>query len=183
MLQIIKEDLYRLMPNEYNLEKLFKGLSNQGFRYLFFSRLTDKNKNGIKHFILKLFIRHYRYKYGFQFSTKNIGGGFYIGHFGTIVISVNAKIGRNCNIAHNVTIGVARGKREGAPKIGDYVWIGTGAVIVGNIKVGNNVLIAPNTFVNFDVPDNSLVIGNPGKIIPKENPTKNYIHNPYPFSD
>jgi serine O-acetyltransferase len=48
-------------------------------------------------------------------------------------------------------------------------------VVVGNIKIGNNVLIAPNSYVNFDVPDNSIVIGNPGKIIPHENPTKDYI--------
>jgi serine O-acetyltransferase len=57
------------------------------------------------------------------------------------------------------------------------VWIGTGAVLVGNIQVGPNVMIAPNAFVNFDVPPHSIVIGNPGKIISKQNPTKNYINN------
>ena len=46
----------------------------------------------------------------------------------------------------------------------------------GWVKIGNNVMIAPGAFVNFDVPDNSIVIGNPGKIIPcDESPTKNYI--------
>lgn len=46
----------------------------------------------------------------------------------------------------------------------------------GWVKIGNNVMIAPGAFVNFDVPDNSIVIGNPGKIIPRdESPTKNYI--------
>ena len=44
------------------------------------------------------------------------------------------------------------------------------------VKIGNNVLIAPGAFVNFDVPDNSIVLGNPGQIIPrKESPTKAYI--------
>ena len=65
----------------------------------------------------------------------------------------------------------------GRPTIDDYVWIGTGSVLVGNIKIGKNVLIAANSFVNFDVPDNSIVIGNPGKIISKENPTRYYINN------
>jgi len=94
------------------------------------------------------------------------------------VIIGPVKIGRNCNISHSVTIGRSyRGGVIGRPTIGDYVWIGSGAVIVGKVMIGNNVLIAPNSFVNFDVPDNSLVIGNPGKIFPKENPVKNYIND------
>lgn len=51
------------------------------------------------------------------------------------------------------------------------------AVIVGKIKIGNNVLIAPNAYVSFDVPSNSVVIGNPGQITPKENATEGYINN------
>ena len=53
---------------------------------------------------------------------------------------------------------------------------GANAVIVGKINIGNNVLIAPNSYVNFDVPDNSIVIGNPGKIIHKDNATEGYIN-------
>ena len=88
-----------------------------------------------------------------------------------------AVIGKNCNIAHGVTIGQAnRGKLKGYPTIGDNVWIGTGSVIVGNINIGPNVLIAPNSFVNVDVPKNSLVIGNPCKVINKENPCEGYIN-------
>ncbi len=87
-------------------------------------------------------------------------------------------MGKNCNVNHSVTIGRAYKNGEtGRPTIGDYVWIGTGSVLVGGITVGNNVLVAPNSFVNFDVPDNSLVIGNPGKIISKDNPTKYYINH------
>lgn len=179
----IKSDLYRINSSPYTLKKLLKGLRNQGFRYMFIARLKAQAKIKFYGILLKILLRHYSYKYGFQIPVDNIGGGFFIGHFGTIVVSVNARIGRNCNIAHNVTIGTARGEREGSPKIGDFVWIGTGSVIVGNIIIGNDVLIAPNSFVNFDVPDNSLVIGNPGKIIPKSNPTKNYINNPYIFED
>ncbi len=55
--------------------------------------------------------------------------------------------------------------------------MGTGCVITGNITIGNNVMIAPNSFVNMDVPDHSLVMGNPAKIISKENPTALYINN------
>ena len=70
-----------------------------------------------------------------------------------------------------------RGIRKGAPEISDNCWVGTNAVVVGNIKIGSDVLIAPLTYVNFDVPDHSIVIGNPGKIIPKENATEEYICN------
>ncbi len=181
--ELLKSDLFRIIPKPYSFFNLLKGFRNQGFRYLFFKRLKSKSFNRVFTFIYRIIIRHYTYKFGFQIPVENIGGGFYIGHFGTVVVSVNAKIGRNCNIAHNVTIGAARGERSGAPQIGDFVWMGTGSVIVGNIKIGNNVLIAPNSFVNFDVPDNSIVIGNPGKIIHKKNPTKDYINNIYPFPD
>ena len=44
------------------------------------------------------------------------------------------------------------------------------------IKIGNNVLIAPNAYVNFDVPDNSVVVGNPAQITPKDNATEDYIN-------
>lgn len=57
------------------------------------------------------------------------------------------------------------------------MWIGINAVIVGNIKIGNDVLIAPNSYVNFDVPDHSIVFGNPGMIKQVENATKDYINN------
>jgi serine O-acetyltransferase len=119
------------------------------------------------------------YKFGFQIAGK-IGKGFFIGHFGTIVTHQNIIIGENCNIAHGVTIGVTRrGPKTGAPVIGDEVWIGTGAIIVGKISIGNNVLIAPGTYVNFDVPDNSIVIGNPGLVKPCKDATTGYINNKY----
>lgn len=54
-------------------------------------------------------------------------------------------------------------------------FIGINSVIVGNVQIGDDVLIAPNSYVNFDVPDHSVVIGNPGIIHHKENATENYI--------
>ena len=107
-----------------------------------------------------------------------IGEGLYLGHLGPRYINQDVIIGKNCNINQNVTIGQEnRGKRKGTPTIGDEVWIGANAVIVGKITIGNNVLIAPNTFVNFDVPSNSIVIGNPAKIIPNDKATEGYINN------
>ena len=70
-----------------------------------------------------------------------------------------------------------RGARRGTPTLGDDVWIGTNAVVVGKITVGSDVLIAPLAYVNFDVPDHSIVIGNPARVIPRENATAAYIEN------
>ena len=55
--------------------------------------------------------------------------------------------------------------------------IGANAVIVGNITIGSDVLIAPPAYVNFDVPDHSIVIGNPARIIHRENATEDYVCN------
>ena len=57
------------------------------------------------------------------------------------------------------------------------MWIGTNAVVVGKITIGDDVLIAPGAFVNFDVPPHSIVVGNPAKIISRENATEKYIEN------
>lgn len=118
-------------------------------------------------------------KTGIQIPWRTeIGEGFYIGHSGRIIINARAVIGKNVNVATGVTIGQEnRGKRKGTPTIGDNCWIGTNAVIVGNITVGTDCLIAPLSFVNFDVPDHSLVIGNPAKVIRMENATEHYINN------
>jgi len=176
---IIKSDLYR-----YNalcgITGFLNGfVLNPGFRYNYFFRKASKYKRysflGIYY---RLLLYHYSYKYGFQIPAgTKIGYGFYLGHFGIVVINVRAKIGNNCNIGPNVIIGQTnRGIKKGTPQIGNMVWIGSGAVIVGGIIIGNNVLIAPLSYVNIDVPDNSLVIGNLAKIIPKEDATDGYIN-------
>ena len=178
MNNIIKADLFRYIPSSYSAKNFFQGMRSQGFRYLFFRRMVEfyGNKSVIG-FINKIILRHYTNKYGFQIGGK-IEEGFYIGHFGTIIVSVNSAIGKNCNIAPGVTIGASRrGEKKGSPMLGDFVWIGTNAIIVGGIKIGSDVLIAPGAYVNFDVPDHSIVLGNPGKIIPRENATKGYINN------
>lgn len=106
-----------------------------------------------------------------------IGRGFYISHTGRVIINPRAIIGENCNIATGVTIGMEnRGTRKGSPIIGNKVWIGTNAVIVGNITIGDDVLIAPNAYVNFEVPSHSIVVGNPSRIIHRNNATEGYIN-------
>ena len=109
-----------------------------------------------------------------------IGPGFYIGHLGRVIINPAAVLGRNGNISTGVTIGmIPVGRRAGAPRIGDRVWIGTNAVIVGGIEIGDDVLIAPGAFVNVDVPSGATVIGNPGVVHPDHPCPSEYIQNPW----
>lgn len=110
-------------------------------------------------------------------DTK-IGKGLYLGHAYNITINQKAMIGENVNIHKGVTIGQEnRGKRKGVPTIGNEVWIGINATIVGNVNIGNDVLIAPNSYVNCDVPSHSVVFGNPCIIKYRENATEDYINN------
>ncbi len=177
MHSLVAADLYRIGGLK-GFSGLLKGLRNPGFRYIYFVRqLTNCIKYSPKWLLFSFLKRHYSYKYGFQIPTQTkIGKGLYIGHFGTIIINKEVIIGDNCNLAPNTTIGETnRGEQKGSPVIGNQVWIGFGVVIVGRITIGSNVMIAPNSFVNFDVPDNSLVIGNPAKIISNQNAVEGYI--------
>lgn len=109
-------------------------------------------------------------------GNPNIGRGLIIGHYGRIIINGSAVFGEQIYITHGVTIGRnSVGKRKGVPIIGNRVRIGANVTIVGNVHIGNDVLIAPNAFVNIDVPDHSVVVGNPCVIHHKEDATKGYI--------
>ncbi len=110
-------------------------------------------------------------------SRCKIGKGFSIYHPFNITINPGTTIGKNCDIHKGVLIGEEnRGKRKGCPVIGDSVWIGANAVIVGKIIIGDDVLIAPNAFVNRDIPDHSIVYGNPCIIKSVQNATEHYIN-------
>lgn len=114
-----------------------------------------------------------------EISPKcNIGPGLYLGHPFCITINPKAQLGRNINIHKGATIGQSnRGTRKGVPTIGNDVWIGINATLVGNITIGDNVLIAPNSYVNCDIPSNSIVLGNPCAIKPCDNATEGYINH------
>ena len=118
-------------------------------------------------------------KWHIELSEKVIiGPGLYLGHPFCMTINPKTIIGSNCNIHKGVTFGQEnRGSRKGAPTIGNKVWIGINATIVGNVVIGDDVLIAPNSYVNCNVPSHSIVFGNPCIIKHKENATDGYINH------
>lgn len=151
-----------------------------GFRYMFWFRAVNylQNVNGLLSLYARMRLRHYAIKYGIMipYLTK-IDKGFYIGHFSCIVVSAEVLIGRNVNISQGVTIGQTyRGSHVGTPIIGDEVYIGPGAKIIGKIKIGRNVSIGANAVVTKDVPDNAVVAGVPARIISMDG-AEGYINN------
>lgn len=108
------------------------------------------------------------------FETEIAGPiNFVHGVYG-IFISCGARIGKNCNIFQQVTIGsntLIDSKGFGSPTIGDNCLIGAGAKIIGNVKIGNNCRIGANAVVTCDMPDNSVCVMGKSQIIQKENLT------------
>ena len=94
-------------------------------------------------------------------TSAPIGGGFFIRHGYATFVNTN-RIGENCTIHQNTTIGESG---KGIPTIGDNVMIGTGAIVLGPINIGDNVTIGAGAIVVTDVPANSTVVGQKARII------------------
>lgn len=165
-------DLYRYCRkrNFFYFVKCY--VINPGFRYSFLMRSAKYLKSkGILflpiYVITRLLLNHYQFKYGISIPyNTDIGPGLYIGHFGGVVVSSEAKIGYNCNINQEVTIGAAYGgKYPGTPIILNNVYFGPGSKIIGGITIGNNVAIGANCVVTKSVDDYSVVIGVPARVV------------------
>lgn len=168
---LLRSDLFRYGGGS-GIGEFLKGFfSTFQVRYSFFLRLCafllEQRFALPAYLVARLILQHCSYKYGIDIAPRmQIGPGLYIGHSGGIVVNKAAKIGRNCNLSQQVTIGESvRGKRAGVPTIGDNVYIGPGAKIFGAITIGNNVAIGANAVVTHDVPDNAVVAGIPAKVI------------------
>lgn len=135
------------------------------------------NKMYKMHFpiIPKILTTYIRVIYGATIPYKStIGDGTVFPHGALgVVIHENAEIGNNCKILPNVVIG-GRGNEKRVPIIGNNVVIGAGAVIIGNVKVGENSSIGANAVILKDVPDNSIAVGVPAKVIKKQSKGSQY---------
>jgi serine O-acetyltransferase len=117
------------------------------------------------HFFLSYFVQMV---YHIRLDEATIGPGLYIGHVGTIHLG-RTVIGRNFTLSHNVTVGIGHTPgKEGLPSIGDDVWVGTGSILFGAIRIGNRVTVASGTVLSQSVPDGCLVGGNPGRVLMRD---------------
>ena len=94
----------------------------------------------------------------------DVGEGVHIIHADCVRIAPNAVLGNRVGIMHGVTIGTSI-DRPGAPVIGDDVFIGAGAKILGPVRVGDRARIAPNSLVVNDVPPDTTAIGVPARVL------------------
>ncbi|MFV0221277.1 serine acetyltransferase [Empedobacter falsenii] len=118
----------------------------------------------------------YSIKLGFSIPENVFGPGLAIVHYGSIVVNGSAKVGKNCRIHASTNIGASGGSKK-APQIGDNVYIGPGAIIFGDIIVGNNNAISANATVNKSIlEENKMIAGTPAKVI-KEIDIKRIIPN------
>ena len=155
-----------------------------GFRFIYYLRKVahyTSRKRGIgilPYAYNRMLLNHYKFRYGFDISPlTSIGPGFYLGHFGGVVINPEVVLGSNVNINKGATIGAtSRGARKGTPVLGNRVWVGSNATIVGRVTVGDDALIAPGAYVNFDVPPRAVVLGNPGRIV-SHTGSNGYVNN------
>lgn len=112
------------------------------------------------------------YLHGLELEIgADIGGGLYIAHPRGVVI-VASHIGQNCSVIANVTVGMRNEYRF--PEIGDDVFIGAGARVLGGIKVGDGAKIGANAVVIDDVPPGATVVGIPAHVIAID---ENYAQN------
>ncbi len=167
---LIMADLERYRESvsitSFTMEYLF----GHGFKYIFWFRINQylDTKTGL-YFFLRIISRYIRrclsYKLGIDISlSTQIGPGFKIWHFSGIFINGKAKIGKHCSIFQGATLG----EYNGAPVLGDYVFVGPGAKLIGNIIIGENSIIGANCVLRKSVPNNSVVVGIPGQVISEE---------------
>jgi serine O-acetyltransferase len=103
-------------------------------------------------------------KLGFTIPANVFGPGLSIAHRGTIVVHPDSKVGENCRLHHGVTIGSGRNVPNDSPSIGNNVFVGAGAVVVGPIRIADGVAIGANSYVDksFSEP-NITIAGCPAK--------------------
>lgn len=113
----------------------------------YYSYMYSTNKKYIFHYFWnRIWFKKYSVKLCFQIPLNVFGPGLSIAHYGTIVVNRAAKIGANCRLQEGVNIGATNGNAE-APQIGNNVFIGTGAKIIGNITIADDVAIGANAVV------------------------------------
>ena len=151
--------------------------------FLMLLRKTEYIKNCKKGILGKMVYLYYLSKFwklsrklGFTIPLNVFGPGLSIPHYGTIVVNPAARVGKNCRLHTCINIGASGGSAL-APKVGDNVYIGPGAILFGDIIIADNVTIAANTTVNKSIEVASVTIGGtPAKIL-DENTTVWWVKN------
>lgn len=175
-------DLYRYAGNTSAKSFIRHFIFTPGFHYTVLMRLTgylliQPAKGFGLYYLLKAWLLHARYKYGIAIPEYTlIGPGLFINRFGGIYLNGDVVIGRNVNMTHGSALGQTnRGPLAGSPTIGDRVFLGIGAKVLGRVTVGAGAAVGVYGVVTKDVPPDSVVGGIPAKVISTKG-TEGYIN-------
>jgi serine O-acetyltransferase len=168
----LKADLYRYAGRTTALEFLKHFVVTPGYKYTVWMRLCGylrvrPSTRYTLYPVVKYILLRCRYKYGIAIPENTIiGPGLFINRFGGIYVHTDAIIGSNVNFTHGVLLGQTnRGALMGAPIVGDRVFMGAGAKIIGRIRLGDESMVGANAVVTKDVPAKGVVGGIPAKIL------------------
>jgi serine O-acetyltransferase len=168
--KLVSEDIKRFPHHTGWLSKFRIYRRQGGFRILFWTRLVQmiETKALLRYTVFPVLVshqRHLRRLFSIEFPLRlKVGGGLYMPHQVGIVINPKAVIGSGVYIAQGVTIGKSmKEENEGAPVIGDNVFIGPNAVILGPVTLGSNCAVGANAVVLKDVAANETVGGVPAR--------------------
>ncbi|MDF2505655.1 MULTISPECIES: serine O-acetyltransferase EpsC [Clostridium] len=178
MFNNLKYDLDKIMENDpaaRNRVEVF--LLYPCVHAILWSRVSHFFYKAKFFFIARLISQLARFFTGIEIHPgAKIGRGLFIDHGMGVVIGETAEVGDNVVIYHGVTLG-GTGKHTGKrhPTVGNNVFIGSGAKVLGPVNIGNNVKVGANAVVLKDIPDNCTAVGVPARIIPPRSEEKNII--------
>ena len=178
---LINSDLYRY-EGKTDKKIFIKNLPNKGFTITFWYRICRffyVNNHKIPLILTKAILKFYKEKYCIDLSYKTeIGSGLVLRHLFGTAINIYATIGNNVDLCHGAFSVSNRGEKKGCPVIGDNI-LSPGSMVIGNVKIGNGVIVGGNSVVTKDIPNHAVVVGIPGKIISYAGSTDYIINTDY----
>lgn len=184
MIQSKQELIYYLQQDKIALYKKNqrrpKLLSDEIWKFEITLRKLEYINNCLNKKLYFIPYMYYKYKFhkwsvklGFSIPINVFEEGLSIAHYGTIVVNKNARIGKNCRIQENVTIGTTNGSKS-APKLGNNIFIGSGAKIIGDIEIADDIAIGAGSVVVKNFNKEGITIGGvPAKMISDKNSHSN----------
>lgn len=176
MYKYLKDLFIFIKSNDPSVKNNFELLLMPGVKAIIYYKISRYFYLRKHYYISRLLLEKCKRKTGIEIHPgASIGKNLFIDHGLGVVIGETSVIGDNVIIYQGVTIGATGKKVKGRrhPVIGNNVFIGSGAKILGNIKVGNNVKIGANAVVLKDIPSNVTTVGIPSKIVKNKKIIKN----------
>ena len=169
MIKYIKEQIKVIKMRDPAITSAFEALLYPSFKALVYYKIAHYLYKR-KHYLIARFLsERAKRKTGIEIHPgATIGKGLFIDHGTGVVIGETAIIKDNVTMFHGVTLG-GTGKEKGKrhPTIGNNVFIGCGAKILGNIEIGDNTKIGANAVILKNTPANVTIVGIPGQIVKK----------------